>query len=165
MARKASTFSHTKLVATRREQLADAKRDVARLQKLAPVMRAAIHVANMVADYASEIEFTRWSNIAAFTYNDPEIDIALEGYVDSLKTGKIVDLIERAMACGFEAISTKDYASDWSSQRVFRFSQNVAGVTVNLKFVANISEAATSCRKVQVGTKLEEVAQYEIVCD
>jgi hypothetical protein len=165
MARKASTFSVTKLVATRREQLAAAKRDVARLQELAPVMRAAVHVENMVADHAEEIGFTKWSNISAYTYSEPEVDVSLEGYVNSLKTGKIVDLIERAMACGFEPIGTSDNVSDWASMRMFRFSQTVAGVVVNLKLVANIMESATSCRKVQVGTKLEEVAQYAIVCD
>ena len=165
MARKASTISLTNILAKRREDLALARESMKRLQSNAPAFRAAIHVANMVADYAQSIDFTRWSYVNPYVGRDvQELDVVLEGFVDSLKEGAVVDMIERAMACGFEAVGSKDYLSDFASQRSFRFSQVVAGVKVDLKIVANIKEASESCRKVKVGTKLEEVAQYELVC-
>lgn len=165
MARKASTISLTNILAKRREDLALARESMKRLQDNAPAFRAAIHVANMVADYAQSIDFTRWSYVNPYVGRDvQELDVVLEGYVDSLKEGAVVDMIERAMSCGFEDVGSKDYLSEYASQRSFRFSQVVAGVKIDLKIVANIKEASEACRKVQVGVKLEEVPQYELVC-
>lgn len=165
MARKASTFSLTNMVAKRRGELADARDRMKRLQDNAPAFRAAIHVANMVADYAQSIDFTEWAYIDPYVgHSTQELTVSLEGTVDSLKEGAVVDMIERAMACGFEDVGSKDYLSEYASQRSFRFSQVVAGVKIDLKIVANIKAASSACRKVQVGTKLEAVPQYELVC-
>ena len=165
MARKASTFSLTNMIAKRRDELADARARMKRLQDNAPAFRAAIHVANMVADYAQEIDFTQWSYVDTYIgHRAQELTVSLEGTVDSLKEGAVVDMLERAMACGFEDVGSKDYLSEYASQRSFRFSQVVAGVKIDLKIVANIKAASEACRKVKVGTKLEEVAQYELVC-
>jgi hypothetical protein len=165
MARKASTFSLTNMLAKRRDEMADARARMKRLQDNAPAFRAAIHVANMVADYAQEIDFTQWSYVDTYIgHSAQELTVSLEGTVDSLKTGAVVDMLERALACGFEDVGSKDYLSEYASQRSFRFSQVVAGVKIDLKIVANIKAASEACRKVRVGTKLEEVAQYELVC-
>lgn len=164
MARNTNAFSLTKIIADRRADLAAARASVNRLQDNAPAFRAALHVANMVANHAAKLEFTRWSNVNTFCYSDTcELHVNLEGYVDSLKQGTIVDIIEHAMACGFDAVGSKDYLSSWASQRSFKFTQTIAGVLIELCITANIKDSET-CRKVQVGTKLEEVAQYEIVC-
>ena len=165
MARNTNAFSLTKIIAERRADLASARASVNRLQDNAPAFRAALHVVNMVANYASDLEFTRWANVNTYSTSDGqhELNVNLEGYVDSLKQGAIIALIERAMDCGFEAVGSKDYLSNWASQRSFKFTQSIAGVLIELCITANIKDSET-CRKVQVGTKLEEVAQYEIVC-
>jgi len=165
MSRKANAFSLTNIIATRRKNLAAARAEINTLVDKSAEYRAAIHVVNMVADYANEIGFTNWSGISAYNgYDTCELNVSLEGTVASLKQGAIVDMIDRAMACGFEAVGTKDYLSAWASQRTFKFTQTIAGILIELKITANISGASETCRKVQVGTKLEEVAQYEIVC-
>lgn len=164
MARKASAFSLSRIVSTRRENLAAARRELNTLQLHAASVRAALHVVNMVADYANDIGFTQWSSVTTCTYSTPELHVNLEGTVSSLKQGAIVDIIDRAMACGFEPVGTSDYLNDWASQRTFKFIHGIAGVVVELKVIANIAEASAACRKVQVGTELKEVAKYEIVC-
>lgn len=165
MARKANAFSLAKIIATRRENLAAARAEINTLVDKSAQYRAAIHVVNMVADYANEIGFTKWSGISTYNgYEACELNVSLEGVVSSLKQGAIVDMIDRAMACGFEAVGSQDYLSDWASQRTFKFTQTIAGVLVEMKITANISEASEACRKVQVGTELKEVAKYEIVC-
>ena len=165
MARKANTFSLTKIIATRRDNLAAARKEVTTLVDKSAQFRAAIHVVNMVADYANEIEFTKWASISTYNgYEACELNVSLEGTVSSLKQGAIVAMIDRAMACGFEPTGSKDYLSDWASQRTFKFTQSIAGVQIEMNITANISEASESCRKVQVGTELKEVAKYEIVC-
>jgi hypothetical protein len=165
MARKANTFSLTKIIATRRDNLAAARKEVTTLVDKSAQFRAAIHVVNMVADYANEIGFTKWSGISTFNaFEACELNVSLEGTVSSLKQGVIVDMIDRALACGFEAVGSKDYLSDWASQRTFKFTHSIAGVQIDMNITANISEASESCRKVQVGTELKEVAKYEIVC-
>ena len=166
MARKTSSFTLSRIVATRRENLANARQELAELQANAAGFRAALHVVNMVADYANEREFTQWQNVSAYTYTSaPELSVNLEGTVGSLKQGVIVDIIDRAMACGFEPVGTSDYLNDWASQRSFKFTHSIAGVRIELKVVANIAAASAACRKVQVGTELKEVAKYEIVCE
>jgi hypothetical protein len=165
MARKASAFSLTNILAKRREDLACARDSMKRLQDNAPAFRAAIHVANMVANHADEIGFTRRSYVNPYIGSSvQELSVTLEGYVDSLKKGAVVDMIEQAMACGFEDVGSRDYLSEHASQRSFRFVQVVAGVKIDLKIVANIQAASEACRKVQTGVKLEEVPQYELVC-
>lgn len=166
MARKTSAFSLSRIVATRRENLANARQELAELQANAAGFRAALHVVNMVADYANEREFTQWQNVSAYTFTSaPELSVNLEGTVGSLKQGVIVDIIDRAMACGFEPVGTSDYLNDWASQRSFKFTHSIAGVRIELKVTANIAAASAACRKVQVGTELKEVAKYEIVCE
>lgn len=166
MARKSSTFSLTGIIAKRRSYLAEARQELNMLQDRAAELRAAIHVVNMVADYANEREFTQWNNVSTWMLgNTPELVVGLEGTVGSLKHGVIVDIIERAMACGFEVDHSTDHVSDWATQRVFTFKQEIAGVRVELKVTANIAANSATCRKVQVGTELKEVAKYEIVCE
>lgn len=165
MARKASAFSLTNMIAKRREDLAAARDGLKALKENAPAFRAATHVANMVANHASEIGFTRWAHVTPYaSFGNLELMVNLEGYVDSLKEGAVIEILEQAMACGFEVTGSRDYLSEYASQRSFRFRQIIAGVKVDLTVVANIKEASESCRKVKVGTKLEEVAQYELVC-
>ena len=165
MARKSSAFTLSRIVATRRENLANARRELADLQAHAAEFRAALHVVNMVADYANDIDFTKWSSVSTYMFDTPELCVNLEGTVSSLKQGAIVDIIDRAMACGFEPVGTSDYLNDWASQRTFKFTHDIAGVRIELKVTANIAEASAACRKVQVGTELKEVAKYEIVCE
>ena len=166
MARKSSAFTLSRIVANRRENLANARQELASLQARAAEIRAALHVVNMVADYANEREFTQWQNVSVYTYTSKhELVANLEGTVSSLKQGVIVDIIDRAMACGFEPVGTSDYLNDWASQRTFKFTQSIAGVDIELKVTANIAAASAACRKVQVGTELKEVAKYEIVCE
>jgi hypothetical protein len=165
MARKSSTFSVSKIIATRRENLANARRELAALQESAANLRAATHVVNLVADYAEEIGFTQWKGISVYQYSDTlELSVNLEGTVNSLKQGAIVDILERALACQFTATGSSDYLSDWASQRNFKFEQTIAGVKIDLRVTANIADAA-ACRKVRVGTELKEVNKYEIVCE
>ena len=165
MARKTSAFSLSRIVSTRRENLANARQELASLQAHAAELRAALHVVNMVADYAAEIDFTKWSSVSTYMFDTPELNVNLEGTVSSLKQGPIVDIIDRAMACGFEPVGSTDYLNDWASQRTFKFTHSIAGVRIELKVTANIAEASAACRKVQVGTELKEVAKYEIICE
>lgn len=164
MARKTSSFSVTRMIATKRENLANARKELHDFSAASDKIRPALHAVNLVADFANEREFTKWQNIHVWSLDyEPEMHVSLEGYVSSLKQGVIVDILERAMSAGFEAVGSEDYLNDWASQRTFKFTQSIAGIKVVIKVVANINESA-SCRKVQVGTKLAEVAQYEIVC-
>jgi len=163
MARKTSSFSVTRVIAEKRENLASARAELAMLQDKAHLVRAALHFVNKVADHANAIGFTKWQNLNVWTGSAPEVSVTIEGYVSSLKQGAVVEILDNAMACGFEAIGSEDYLNSWASQRNFKFQQNVAGVDVTIRVVANINDSEV-CRKVQTGTKLVETPVYEIVC-
>jgi len=165
MARTKSTFSVTGMLAQKRENLANARANLQDFVSISGKVRAALSAVNLVADFAQKHEFTSWSNIHVWGLSTsiPEMVVTLEGTTSSLKQGIIVDIMERAMSAGFEATGSEDYLNSWASQRTFKFTQSIAGINVEIKVVANIKDSVV-CKKVQVGTKLEETAVYEIVC-
>ena len=166
MARKSNSFSLAKIIAGKRDDMARARAEIIKLQDNAPMFRGAMHVVNLVADHAKELGFTRWSSAYPYVNSDGslELSVAIEGYADSLKTGVVADICERAMACHFEAVESEDHLSDWASQRSFKFKQDIAGISIRFKVTANVNEASVACRKVQIGTEIKEVAKYELVC-
>jgi hypothetical protein len=73
-------------------------------------------------------------------------------------------LLEAIGSYGFEAIGSHDYALEYCASRVYRFSATIGSVDVIVRVEANIADGSESCKKVQTGTKLEEVPVYEIQC-
>ena len=170
MARKASTFSFSKVVAEKREDIKRARDEVNLLAGTSSMFAPAYALANQIAKKAEEVGFckylyaspsvhVRWDNTIACS-----LYITIEDYVDSLKEGAIPAMCDFALELGLDATDTSDYANANYAERTYIFRGKVGQVEIRAKFCANIKDDASACRKVIVGTKLEEVAQYEIVC-
>jgi hypothetical protein len=57
---------------------------------------------------------------------------------------------------------SNDYASEYYASRQFKFgSWNEDGITICFEIAAD----SATCRRVKVGVKMREVAEYKIVCD
>ena len=170
MARKASTFSFTRALASKREDLARARRDVAELTSQAESFKPVYAIANAIAAFAASQGFDRYVSASPSVWmtwdgkSDNRLDVRFEGNVDSLKSGPVPAICEAILGFGLEATSTSDYAADWCASRTFKFAGNFGGVRLNVCFEANVNDGSDQCRKVQVGTEIKEVAKYEIVC-
>ena len=170
MARKANAFSFSRTIATKREDLARARVEIAQLADQADAFKPAFAIANAIAKFAATQGFDKYVRATPSVWinwdgtADNKLDVRFEGNVDSLKSGPVPAICEAILAFGLEATSTSDYAANWCASRTFKFEGKCGNVRMDVRFEANINDGSDQCRKVQVGTKLEEVAQYEIVC-
>lgn len=170
MARKASTFSFTRTIAAKREDLARARLEITQLADQSEAFKPAYAIANAIAAFAATQGFDKFVRANPSTWInwdgsvDNRLDVRFEGNVDSLKSGPVPAICEAILGFGLEATSTSDYAADWCASRTFKFEGTFGGVRMDVRFEANVNDGSDQCRKVQVGTEIKEVAKYEIVC-
>lgn len=170
MARKADIVSFSKLIASKREDLARARAEIAKLADQAAEFKAAYAIANLIARKAVALDFSRWMHADPETRIDWEgetkntLTLVIEDYATSLKDGAVPALCEFVMAQGLEAKGSTDWASDSFAERKFRFDGRIGTVDLQVRVVANIKDGSDACRKVVTGTTLREVNTYEIVC-
>lgn len=78
--------------------------------------------------------------------------------LESFKDARLTDFLDKLVAMDGEMSST-DYASIMNREFDCEFSD--FRVCIN----AYVKDDSPTCRKVVIGTKMEEVKEYEIVCD
>jgi hypothetical protein len=170
MARIAKPVSFSRAITTKRESLAEARKDLTDLQAQGKEFAPAYAVVNAIIENAQQIGFAKHFYARPSTYQKwdgtfrNELNVSIEDTVTSLKDGSLPALLEAIGTYGFEAESTFDYALEYVASRVFRHTAKIGSVDVTLRVEANIADGSESCRKVQTGTKLEEVPVYEIQC-
>lgn len=170
MARKASTFSFSRTIAAKREDLARARLEITQLADMAEVFKPAYAIANAIAAFAAAQGFNKYVRATPSTWinwdgtADNRLDVRFEGNVDSLRDGPVPAICEAILGFGLDAKETSDYAADWCATRTFKFEGAFGGVRMDVRFEANVNDGSDQCRKVQVGTEIREVAKYEIVC-
>jgi hypothetical protein len=170
MARIAKPVSFSRAIAEKREALAEKRKDLAELQAQAKEFSTAYAVVNAVIESAKQIGFSKhfaarpstWLGYSGIYRN--ELHVTIEDTVNSLRDGAVPALLESIGTYGFNAIGSHDYALEYCASRVYRFSATIGTVDVILRVEANIADGSESCKKVQTGVKLEEVAVYEIQC-
>lgn len=173
MARKAQAFSMSSTLASKRSNVAAARRELATLVEAGPTFAPAFAIANQIARVGESFGFTQWLYASPSVETswdgmrkDYRLEVSLEASgVDSLKTGPVAAMCESMLNLGLDPVGTTDYASEYMADRTFKFKGQAGLVDVHVKLVANIKRDATGCRKVQTGTELKEVATYAIVCE
>jgi hypothetical protein len=169
MSRKANIFSFTRTLTSKREDLARARKDVAKLAAHSEAFKPAYAIANAIAGFAAAQGFDKYVCATPSVYSwsvgdELNLDVQFEGNVDSLKEGPVPTVCEFILGFGLESKYTVDYAETHGASRTFKFAGKIGGVDVNVRFEANINDGSDQCRKVQVGTEIKEVAKFEIVC-
>ena len=82
--------------------------------------------------------------------------------VDSLKEDSyLLAILERAVERKL-VVETSDYVSDYSMDRTFSIYLPHGG---KLSVEARVSADSKTCRKVQVGVEVKEIAKFELRCD
>jgi len=91
------------------------------------------------------------------SYYKPSIEVSLNK-LESFKDVQLVKLLD-FFASQTEKMGTRDWANYLNRDYTFELED----VVVNIS--AYVRSDSPTCRKVQVGVKIEEVAQYELICD
>jgi len=169
MAKKPATFSYSSFIAEKRESLRDARVRLQQVEKNKGMVQLAAAMLETVAKRAKLLGKIEWANMSAYGYNDGTLNVSavLEIPCTSLKEGVIPEVLSAAMAAGFEPMATDDTVYSWSAARNYRFAARIDGMSIEFNIKARVAEDAdgATCRKVATGVKLEEVTQYELVCD
>ena len=171
MARISKPVTFSRAITEKRESIAERRNDLKELESQAKEFIAAYAVVNAIIENAQQIGFSK--HFYARPSTSPkwdgtfrnELHVSIEDTVTSLKSGVVPALLEAIGTYGFECDSTFDYALEYVASRVFRHTAKIGSVDVTIRVEANIADGSESCKKVQTGTKLEEVAVYEIVCE
>jgi hypothetical protein len=170
MARIAKPVSFARAITEKREALAEKRKDLAELQDQAQAFAPAYAVVNAIIENAQAIGFAKHFRATPSTWLGwsgnyrNELSVTIEDTATSLKDGAVPALLEAIGTFGFEAIGSHDYALEFCASRVYRFTATIGTVDVTVRVEANIADGSESCKKVQTGTKLEEVPVYEIQC-
>lgn len=126
-------------------------------EALAPIEKLAEHNPDVYITYSA------WSK----TFH---IEVTIYTKTPTLKKGPAQKARIQARRAGLTPTDATDYTSQYSASRTWKFSQDVTTPDVNVKLqlsiIAELKEGdEATCRKIQIGTKTEEVPIYKIVCD
>jgi hypothetical protein len=91
------------------------------------------------------------------SYYKPSIEVSMNK-LESFKDPQLVKLLD-FFADQTEKMGTRDWANYLNRDYTFELED----VIINIS--AYVRSDSPTCRKVQVGVKIEEVAQYELICD
>jgi len=91
------------------------------------------------------------------SYYKPSIEVSMNK-LESFKDPQLVKLLD-FFADQTEKMGTRDWANYLNRDYTFELED----VIINIS--AYVRSDSPTCRKVQVGVKIEEVAQYEMICD
>jgi hypothetical protein len=166
MARIASTFSFSRTIAEKRQDIVRARESVNALAAQSDAFAPAYAVANTIAKFCKANDFGKYmyANPSSWGANDNSLHVSIDDTVSSLKEGAIPAILEFILSMGLEAKNNRDYADGYCASRSFNFKTKIGGVELTVTIEANIKEGSDSCKRVQTGVEIKEVAKYEIVC-
>ena len=168
---KKQAMSVSKFLADRNESIKSMRESLARVKKHKDDFAVAFAALNIVARQA-EMDGKIWASA------DPEVwynwhgkaEMSVTAWlslskVTSLKEGRVPATLAVAEKAGFEFDITQDHVGENYAQREFKAVGHFNGVRVRLNITAEVAENAETCKRVQTGTEIKEVAKYEIICD
>lgn len=166
MSRKANAFSFARTIADKRQDIVRARETVTALASQADAFAPAYAVANTIAKFCKAQGFGQYvyANPSSWGPADNCLSVSIDDTVTSLREGAIPTILEYILSMGFDSKDTKDYLDTSYAFRSFRFTTKIGGVELNITIEANIKEGSDSCKRVQTGVEIKEVAKFEIVC-
>lgn len=166
MAKKPATFSVSKIIAEKRDRVASLREDIKRAEQHRGLLQLGAKMCEHVATVAKRHDAFQWPCHNIYVGYGVEFDASFEVPVSSLKDGPLVDILEAALAAGFAPEETYDSTSAYEGARIYPMKAVIGDLRVTLRIRAVVQDAdGATCRKVQVGTKIEEVPTYQLVCE
>jgi hypothetical protein len=168
---KKQTLSISHFVADRAESLKNIRASVKRVtdnKDQFAMAYAAVNAVAKVAQLDGEVYINAEPSVWANWRDDKEFALVASitlMNVNSLKDGRVPQVLQAAEKAGFDFDATQDYVSETYAQREFKGTGLFNGVSVRMRITAELENETPNCRRVQTGTEIKEVAKYEIVCN
>ena len=166
MSRKANIFSFARTIADKRADIVRTRETVNALATQASAFEPAYAVANTIAKFCESKGFGKYtySNPTSWGTGFNSLHVSIDDSVDSLSIGTIPAIAEFILSMGLEATKSRDYADSSCAIRSYHFKTKIGGVEFTLTIEASIKDDSQTCKRVQTGVEIKEVAKYEIVC-
>ena len=166
MSRKANIFSFARTIADKRADIVRTRETVNALAAQADTFAPVYAVANTIAKFCESKGFGKYTyaNPTSWGIGYNSLHVSIDDTVDSLSTGTIPAIIEFILEMGLNAKKSRDYADSACASRAYNFETKIGGVEFTITIEANIKDNSETCKRVQTGVELKEIAKYEIVC-
>lgn len=112
-------------------------------------------------------DVSNWVETSGYS-TEATLTVSISLYVTSLTSGPIANLLRFLMEAGIDAAKTEDTTGTTYAYRSFKMAKPATDtmIAINIAVHAEIVDGDdATCRKVQVGTKTQEVPVFEIKCD
>ena len=163
------TVNSAALIADRASSIEYWKRELVCLRKHQKALTKATKHVNTVFARHPDLTAYSWTSVS-YWLDEGAVTLCMSvtHEVSSMKEGIAPAFMRSLLEAGFDVESTKDTATADSGQRTFEFVRpaNESMVKMTLAFNAKLVDAPdATCRNVQIGTEVKEVAIYKLVCE
>lgn len=152
-----------------------AKRRLATVRKNSKLLRDTIDLLNRRCALVDSEAATMyvWTDVNPMTtgpYGNPgsvTVCMNINAHTDSMIEGVVPQILKAMLDIECDPETTTDLADATKAQRIYQFKRPASDhfLAVQIKVEVNIRETDTgTCRKVQTGTKIVEVAEYALEC-
>ena len=163
-----TSFSSASAVHDAQDYIDYSKKRMAAVRKNRKAIDATADLLNRrlagVADDCASL-FT-WPDIDAYA-GTVKIDVAITVTTDSMLEGVVPQILKAMLDMECEAIASKDTVSSIEARRHYQFKREASEhfLAISIGVDVNIRETDTgTCKKIQTGTKMIEVAEYKLEC-
>ena len=134
--------------------------------------KAAIATLDMLNRRCALVDETRatmnaWPEIGAYS-GTMKMQVQITATTDSMIEGIVPQILKAMLDIECEPTTSKDEVNATKTSRTYRFtrapSDHFLAISVTVEIIIKESDTGT-CRKVQTGTKMVEIAEYKIECD
>ncbi len=160
--------THTSIVKDYADYVDCSKRMLAQVKKNAAALKATIDLLNrrcaLVDDNKASMNVWTNNDIWAGTII---VKAAISVATDSMIEGVVPQILKAMLDIECDSTTSKDIATESGASRIYRFHREASEhfLAINVVVTVTIQETDTgTCRKIQTGTKMVEVAEYAIEC-
>jgi hypothetical protein len=146
-----------------------AKKRTAAIRKNSKAATATLDMLNRRCALVDEDRATMyaWPEIDAY-FGTMKMQVMINATTDSMIEGIVPQILKAMLDIECEPVSSRDEVNAIKTSRIYRFtrapSDHFLAISVTVEITIQESDAGT-CRKIQTGTKMVEVAEYKIECD
>ena len=151
------------------EYVAYAKKRSATIRKNSKAVTATLDMLNRRCALVDETRATMntWPEIDAY-FGPMKMQVQITATTDSMIEGIVPQILKAMLDIECDPTTSKDEVDAYRTSRIYRFtrapSDHFLAISVTVEIIIKESDTGT-CRKIQTGTKMVEVAEYKIECD
>lgn len=146
-----------------------AKKRVSTIRKNGKKIQATLDLLNQRLHAVDATNATIYAWVDCNGYDGiAQIQARITATTDSMVEGIVPQILKAMLDIECEPVESKDIVNADQTSRTYRFKRAAAAhfVEIDLSVVVTIKETETgTCRRVQTGTRIVEVAEYKIECE